>query len=153
MKQLYLALAGGPHFQRQMILPCIFYQIGQYLKNGSEPIILTNTCDYIVDVVDFLQHHWSEKLNISELADKFHVGTTKLKKDFKYITTETIHGYQLRMQLQAARTLLNSTDLPLVQIAMECGFTDESHLIRSFRKNLGMTPGEYRSRFKQRWNK
>lgn len=153
MKQLYMVLRDGPHFQRQMILPCIFYQISHYLRDGSEPIILTNTCDYIVDVVDFLQHHWSEKLKITDLAEKFHVGTTKLKKDFKHITTETVHGYQLRMQVHAARNLLNSTELPLVQIAIECGFTDESHLIRSFRKILGMTPGEYRSQFKQRWNR
>lgn len=153
MRQLYLVLCDGPNFQRQMILPCIFYQISHYLRDGSEPIILTNTCDYIVDVVDFLQHHWSEKLKIAELAEKFHVGTTKLKKDFKYITAETIHGYQLRMQVYAARNLLNSTDLPLVQIAMESGFTDESHLIRSCRKILGMTPGEYRHQFKQRWNR
>jgi len=153
MKQLYLALFDSPHFQRQLLLPCIFHQITQYLKNGSEAITLTNTCDYIVDVVDFLQHHWSEKLTIPELAEKFHVGTTKLKKDFKRITTETVHGYQLRMQLYAARRLLNSTELPLVQIASECGFTDESHLIRAFRKDLGITPGDSRLRHKQKWNK
>jgi len=153
MKLLYLTLSGGPGFQRLMILPCFFHQIGQYLKSGSVPTILPNTCDYIVDVVDYLQHHWSEKLKITDLAEKFHVGTTKLKKDFKHITTETVHGYQLRMQVHAARNLLNSTELPLVQIAIECGFTDESHLIRSFRKILGMTPGEYRNQFKQRWNR
>ena len=153
MRQLYRVLLGGPVFQRQMILPCIFYQISHYLKDGRQPIVLTNTCDYIVDVVDFLQHHWSEKLTITDLAEKFHVGTTKLKKDFKQITTETIHTYQLRMQVHAARNLLNSTDLSLVQIAVECGFTDESHLIRSFRKVLGSTPGEYRTWFKNRWNR
>lgn len=153
IKQLYLVLFNSPHFQRQLLFPCIFHQISQYLKNGSEPITLTNPCDYIVDVVDFLQHHWSEKLTIPELAEKFHVGTTKLKKDFKHITTETIHGYQLRMQLHAARRLLNSTELPLVQIASECGFTDESHLIRSFRKDLGITPGASRLRHKEKWNK
>jgi len=153
MKQLYLVLSGGPHFQRQMMLPCIFYQVAQYLDSGSAPILLTNPCDYIADVVDYLQRHWFERITTAALAAKFHVGTTKLKKDFKRITTETIRGYQLRMHLQAARNLLNSTDLPLVQIAMSCGFTDESHLIRSFRQNLGLTPGEYRSRFKERWNK
>ena len=153
MRQLYTVLIGGPVFQRQMILPCIFYQISHYLKDGRQPIVLANTCDYIVDVVDFLQHHWSEKLTIADLAEKFHVGTTKLKKDFKQITTETIHTYQLRMQVHAARNLLNSTDLSLVQIAVECGFTDESHLIRSFRKVLGSTPGEYRTWFKNRWNR
>ena len=153
MKQLFLVLFDSPHFQRQMILPCIFHQINQYLKNGSEPIKRNTTYNYIVDVVNFLQHHWSEKLTIPELAAKFHVCATKLKRDFKYITTETVHSYQLRMQLYAARRLAVNTNLPLVQIATECGFTDESHLIHAFRKYLGITPGIARNQHKEKWNK
>lgn len=152
LRQLYLALRDSPNFQRKLLLPCIFDQLSQYLKHGSKPILAQNTCDYIVDVVDLLQRHWAEKLTIPELADRFHVGTTKLKKDFKRITAETLHGYQLRMQLQAARSRIGSSELPLAQIASECGFTDESHLIRTFRKLLGITPGEYRLQLKHRWN-
>lgn len=153
MKQLFLILFESPHNQRRMIIPCILYQIEQYLKSGSQPIELTTSCNYIVDVVDFIQHNWSEKLTIPELAAKFHVCASKLKRDFKHITTETIHGYQMRMQLYAARRLTNCTDLSLVQIASKCGFTDESHLIRSFRKYLGTTPGAARKIHQEKWNK
>ena len=46
----------------------------------------------------------------------------------------------MQMRLQSARRLLARTNLPLLQIAIDCGFTDESHLIRAFRKDIGTTP-------------
>ena len=46
-----------------------------------------------------------------------------------------------------------NTKLPLAQIAAHCGFTDESHLIRTFRKHAGKTPTAYRAEHKERWTK
>lgn len=153
MLQLFQTLRSSLQFQRQLILPCIFHQIGVYLASGTVPVRFGNTDNYIFDVIGLLQKLEAERITIPELAARFNVGTTKLKKDFKRLTSQTIHNFQLDLKIHAAYRLLASSKLPLAQIAAHCGFTDESHLIRSFRKHTGMTPAAYRSIYKTRWSK
>ena len=50
--------------------------------------------------------------------------------------------------LQAARTLIERTDMPLAMIASECGFSHQSHMGTAFRNLLGLTPLRYRSSFR-----
>lgn len=52
-----------------------------------------------------------------------------------------------RMRVDKARQLLRKTDLGLSAIAIDCGFYDQSHLSRSFRKVAGTTPGEFRRKY------
>lgn len=51
-----------------------------------------------------------------------------------------------QMRLDRARDLLRSSDLNLGSIALECGFYDQSHLNKAFRKYLGQSPGQFRNR-------
>ncbi len=53
------------------------------------------------------------------------------------------------IRLEAARNALEQSDRPLAEIAWRCGFRDSQSLRRSFRKALGVAPGDYRQRFSQ----
>jgi len=147
LELLFLSMRGSPFFQRQLLLPCIFHQVTHGLKAGLKPIRSRNTQGYIFEVIRLLRSPGPEKLTIEELAAMFHVGTTKLKTDFKKITGTTVHSFRLRQQVHNARVLLASTKLPMAQIAIDCGFTDESHLVRAFRKEHGTTPGAFRKKY------
>lgn len=144
---LFNALCGSPYFQRQLLFPCIFHQVSQALAAGMEPIRSGNAYGYIFKVISLLQTVGPERLTTDDIAAKFHVGKTKLKADFKKITNTPIHTYRLRQQLRAARTKMVSSKVPLAEIAMDCGFTDESHLIRAFRAEYGLTPGVFRRKY------
>ena len=144
---LFNATVGSPFFQRQLLLPCIFQQVTRALERGLEPIRSGNTRGYISQVIDLLRSPGPEKLTIEALAARFHVGTTKLKTDFKKITGTSIHNFQLCQQVHKAQVLLASTKAPLAQIALECGFTDESHLVRHFKQKNGTTPGTFRRKY------
>jgi AraC family transcriptional regulator len=50
--------------------------------------------------------------------------------------------------VDAARRLLSETERPIADIALETGFTDQSHLTRVFRRCLGETPAGFRRRFR-----
>lgn len=147
LQLLFESMRGSPFFQRQLLLPCIFHQVTQGLKAGLKPIRSGNTQGYIFEVIRLLRAPGPDKLTIEGLAAQFHVGTTKLKTDFKKITGTTIHSFRLRQQVQNARVLLASTKLPMAQIAIDCGFTDESHLVRAFHKEYGTTPGVFRRKY------
>ena len=58
-----------------------------------------------------------------------------------------IHTFRLREQVRTARMQIATSAEPLVKIAADCGFTDESHLIRAFRAEYGISPGVFRRKF------
>ena len=147
LTRLFHSLWGSPYFQRQLLFPCIFHQVSQALAAGLEPIRFGNINDYIFQVIKLLQEVGPERLTTDSLAARFHVGKTKLNDDFKRIANVSVHAYRLEQQLRAARTKLASSKAPIVQIAIDCGFTDESHLIRAFRTRYGITPGAFRKKY------
>ena len=147
LKALFGVLIDSPLHQRAPLLACIFHQVSQALAAGLEPIRFGNINDYIFQVIKLLQEVGPERLTTDSLAARFHVGKTKLNDDFKRIANVSVHAYRLEQQLRAARTKLASSKAPIVQIAIDCGFTDESHLIRAFRTRYGITPGAFRKKY------
>ena len=147
MKGLFHVLINSPLTQRQLLLPCIFHQITLYLKSGSEPIVSSNRHVYISQVLSFLEESGGGRITSKQLAERFHVSRNKLEADFKQATGRTIYAFRAQLQLQHARVLLITTNQSLVEIANVCGFTDQSHLIRSFRKRYGVTPGAFREQY------
>ena len=81
---------------------------------------------------------------IREWATHYHISEGKLKQDFKEKAGMPFGAFRRMMRLQKSRMLLENTTYAESQIALEAGFADESHFIRSFRSAEGMTPGEYR---------
>jgi transcriptional regulator GlxA family with amidase domain len=63
---------------------------------------------------------------------------------FKQSVANTPHGYLMRRRLERTMELLAGTDLPLSEIALALGFSDQSHCARRFRQHLGISPREYR---------
>ena len=155
IESLFSVLVTGPLPQRQLLLPCIFHQITQHLNNGATPIFSSSRYSYIYQVLSLLESSGNERITSKELAERFHVSKHKLESDFKKATGHTIHTFRMRIQLQSARVMLANTPKSQAEVALACGFTDESHLIRSFRKEYGMTPGAFRKTHKKdpRWTK
>ncbi len=56
------------------------------------------------------------------------------------------HEFLIRRRIERAQQLMLSTDMPLCEIACECGLADQAHLSRLFRKVVGETPAAWRRR-------
>jgi len=67
---------------------------------------------------------------------------------FRHATGTSFLAYLRNVRVEHAKMLLRTTNLPTAQIAINCGFQSPHHLIRSFKKVTGHTPGDYR-----RWAK
>lgn len=146
---LFQLLQTAPLPQKRLLLLCVFDQMQQLINAGLEPIRSGTTLTYIFEVAALLQNPDRDKLTLDSLAERFHVSPSKLKTDFKKVTDMPIHTFRRHVQLQSARILLETTGQELAQIAYTCGFTDESYFIRAFRKEFGLTPGNYRKQLKQ----
>lgn len=85
-----------------------------------------------------------ESLRIENMAEKFNYSPNYLGIYFKKHTGESLQQYILKYKLKLIENRLKYSSLSVSQISHEFGFTDESHLNKTFRKHYGLPPGVFR---------
>ena len=101
------------------------------------PLDLERLDGYIAD-------HLSRRITVAELAQVACLSPSHFHAQFKDRVGLTPHQYLLRQRLDRAARLLRETDLPLVGVAGECGFSSQSALTTAMRRYLGLTPRSLR---------
>ncbi|MFK1554046.1 AraC family transcriptional regulator [Pseudomonas aeruginosa] len=81
-------------------------------------------------------------LGLAELADAAGLSRYQVLRAFSRATGLTPYAYLLQRRLERARALLGGSQ-PLAEIALACGFADQSHLTRLFTRLYGVSPGRY----------
>ncbi|HUD65252.1 MAG TPA: AraC family transcriptional regulator [Candidatus Sulfotelmatobacter sp.] len=95
-------------------------------------------------VKDRLHEGFRDRLRMRDLARAAGVHPVHLARVFRQIEKRTPGDYQHRLQVRAACELLRDPEWPLAAIAAECGFADQSHFTRVFRRIAGTTPARFR---------
>lgn len=86
----------------------------------------------------------SKKLKIANIAKHFHITSSTLSNYFKKETGNSLHNYILLFKLGIVKDRLLNSEFTVSQIAIQLGFTDESHLTRIFKKYCDSTPKQYK---------
>ncbi len=97
-------------------------------------------------VRDYIHQHLGESISLDDLASEIGLSRFHFARRFRASTGTPPHEFLLRQRVERARTLLERTDSPLLDVACTCGFADQSHMTREFKKRVGTTPGRYRAR-------
>jgi AraC family transcriptional regulator len=95
-------------------------------------------------VYDYIHQHLGENIALDDLAALVSLSRYHFARRFRASTGTAPHEYVLQQRVARARTLLTRTNCPLPEIALICGFADQSHLNRVFKKRTGVSPGQYR---------
>ncbi len=95
-------------------------------------------------VTDFIEAQLNEELTIEVLAKEASLSPFHFARAFKGATGTTPHRYLTYRRIERAKTLIAEGELPLVEVADECGFSSQAHFSRRFKQLVGTTPGEYR---------
>jgi AraC family transcriptional regulator len=93
----------------------------------------------------FLEAHLSENVSLSEIAASCALSAAHFARSFQISTGMPPHRFLVERRVARARELLVNTKLPLSEIAVQCGFADQSHLTKTVRRVLGVTPGNLRA--------
>jgi AraC family transcriptional regulator len=99
---------------------------------------------WIVQVAERLNEEFAEPLTNEDLAMEAGVHPVHLAAAFRRFYNETIGEYVQRLRVDRASVLLQDPEIPLTEIAFSCGFADQSHFTRIFKRRVGVTPGAYR---------
>lgn len=82
--------------------------------------------------------------NLDQISKDSGLSQAKLQEGFKFLYTRTVTEYIRHIRLEAARDLMNTTDLNISQIVYTIGFTSRSYFSKIFKEKYGMTPHEFR---------
>lgn len=104
---------------------------------------LTRACEYVLA-------HYAHPIAIADLASRAHLSASQLQREFRRLFGMNPGDYILRVRLLIARRQLEESSTPVGQIALDCGFYDQSHFTRAFRAATGLSPLAYRRRFAPR---
>ncbi len=86
------------------------------------------------------------KIDYDAFASDLCVTRVQLNRKIKAITGYTTTEYLLLLRLKHAKELLKTTDLPIVEVALECGVDNISYFGSLFKKHVGVTPMQYRGK-------
>ena len=95
-------------------------------------------------VLTYIQQHYMDDISINTLTAEFHVSPNYFSSWFKKETDIRFTDYITNLRMTYATQLLTETNLTIKDIASSIGYFTASHFIRTFVKNKGITPAEYR---------
>jgi len=83
-------------------------------------------------------------ISLRRLADECGLSVSHFVRAFRKSTGLPPHQWQLRLRIERATTLMMKSEMPLSQVALDCGFADQSHFTRVFARAIGATPSAWR---------
>lgn len=100
--------------------------------------------DKIKTIVEYIQHHLAEPLNTEDLASRVGFSAKQLDRRMKRFFQLYTKKYITKSRIDAAVELLNTTEIPIAEIALSCGFSEQSTFTRQFAATVSSTPSAFR---------
>lgn len=98
----------------------------------------------ISEVIHHIQTHFDEPLKIQELAGMAGLSAYQFEKRIEKIFEITPKQFVQKVRMEAAVQMLTETDEAIFQIALNCGYSDQSTFSRQFKQSVGLSPALYR---------
>ncbi len=98
----------------------------------------------------FIEENSSGKISLNEVAKLVGISPTHLSEKFKQVTGIKFVDYVAGVRFAKAKTLLETTELRITEIAFEAGFQSLSQFNRVFKRLCGSTPRVYRAQIAQK---
>ncbi len=104
------------------------------------------TAEQFRKILDYGRRNLSKRITTECLSKAAGMSVSAFTRALKFTHKQTPQQFLMALRLERAEELLADPRMPLGKIAFECGFSDQAHFTRSFRKMRGMTPSAWRRR-------
>ncbi len=93
----------------------------------------------------FIEENFSGDISLRDLSEAACLNATQLIAVFRRATGATPYAYVVRRRIREATHLLRGGKMPISQVSLEAGFSDQQQMTRAFQRHLGRTPGSFRA--------
>jgi AraC family transcriptional regulator len=114
-------------------------------SSSLTPVQFQEAIEYIHAHLDSAEPTLRERdLSLAELASVVNISPTYFAGLFKQSMGISPHQYVIQQRVEQAKLMLSKTDLAIADIALQVGFSSQSHLTQQFKRLTGMTPKQVR---------
>jgi AraC family transcriptional regulator len=137
--------AEQPHTSALFLEATVFELLGQLCGARKE----SSSTPSLARVRDLLHGRFRESLSLTEIARSADLSPIQLARHFRRQFGCSPAGYVRKLRLAYARERLALSSLPIVDLAQELGFFDQSHFCHAFGKHFGVSPIAYRQKHRR----
>ncbi len=131
---------GDPLESQALYLDILSRLLDEYADMPPAP--MTDEPEAVTRARVFLNANFAHAISLEELGHEAGLSPFHLSRMFTARVGLPPHEYQVSRRVRHAKKMLAEGE-PAAQVAVECGFSDQSHLSRAFKRTMGMTPGQY----------
>ena len=143
MTNIFTSAEGFYLDELSAMLKLLLIKVAEHSDENALPSSMVENLD------GYIRENIHDEISNTELGAIFGYHPFYISKVLKDKKGITLHQYVIAYRIKYAKSLLRYTDKPIADIADETGFTDASYFTKSFKSQFGMTPKEYRNKFKE----
>lgn len=103
-----------------------------------------STIDVIKKAKEYIELNYAKDIDLDEVSKYLQISSYYFSKIFKKKTGKNFIEYLTQIRLEHAKILLNNSSMSMKEICMEVGYSDANYFSRTFKKNVGLSPTEYK---------
>lgn len=117
------------------------------LKNHEIFPYQNNKNEYVQLAMEYIQDNYKKDISRQDIAEHLKINSQYLSRIFKSLTGKTITTYITECRIEQAKILLQQGDVDLKYLYSTVGFNDYNYFFVVFKKQVGMTPIQYKNKF------
>ena len=115
-------------------------------KSGEMLKEKKNAMKRLEQAFTYINDHYCEKITLEEVAASVYMSSNYFSSYFRRVANISFSDYVTRLRVNRAREMLRENGANVTEIAMECGFNNISNFYRLYKKHMGKTPGDEKSK-------
>jgi AraC family transcriptional regulator of arabinose operon len=151
LKEIYLEyISNNPRREESMdlLLNLLFVKINELVAYQPHDSTLYGYYDILLDLRSIIYRHPEEKWTIEKLAHQVNLSPSYFQRLYKQTFDTSCIADVIACKIQYAKTSLAATGGTVREIAALCGYENEEHFMRQFKREVGLTPSEYRKQMR-----
>lgn len=104
------------------------------------------TAQHYKQVLDYIAINYGQNILLEDMATQAGLSPSHFSRLFKQTIGHSPYQFLMAYRIEQAKKMLDSPSQLMVDIALSCGFSDQAHFSRVFKKIEGLTPKEYRKK-------
>ena len=124
----------------------IRYEFRTLWEDGRLPLVVADSgsTHAIQLAISYIQQRYQGELSLQEVANHVHMSKNYFSEQFKRLAGVNFIDFVIRLRIQYAKQLLNTTTLRVYDIGVKAGFNSSKHFLKLFKREVNCTPAEYR---------
>lgn len=122
----------------------LIIKIFRYIEEDGNKHMSSRNYDMVQKAIAYMKSNYNTDIRLEDLAMKSFISKNYFSRVFKEVTGTSFSDYIQHLRVDEACNLLRSTDLKVIDIALQVGFKDLKFFYEVFKKITGQTPGDYR---------